>query len=38
LLLVNGEVVVSRDEVQTVDEPAAARAASRAAAALPSEP
>ncbi len=32
LLLVNGAVVVARDEVRTIDEPAAARAASRAAA------
>ncbi len=34
LLLVNGAVVVERDQVQTVDEPAAAGAASRAAVAL----
>ncbi len=34
LLLVNGEVVVERDQVVTVDESAAARAAARAAASL----
>jgi cytosine/adenosine deaminase-related metal-dependent hydrolase len=34
LLLVNGEIVVERDQVVTVDEPAVTRAAVRAAAAL----